>query len=436
MQFCNLDLLPQKKEGMLVDRKSKIQLLQLTEKITELSIKALEAFFAKRFSNFDAQVGENLCQIRAYKILLLGYDLLNKRTAHIEADLQNLKKSKGRIKSIINNLENFNNNITSYNELLDKKETVTSFYQKNGVYFSLSLDTLFLILSYFLDFFSIREERMPIAINHKEISIHLFTSKYISKRITHDYQKKLTQLSTDFIIKISKETPSLNKINEIMPELKKISDEDRTVLPCHNVTLAILENMIIRELPLLIIAERKYNADKEIDKIMFLYSGNKNEYNFIFKKNVIDFNMPCMVIRGEMVYNDKNSIESQAQYSKRFMHTGVMNILLQNTAMHPQYSGAKLLTMRENPYLNLMHSKNPSILSTAKQQESILITYKNQAMVVGCCKENPKLFHLKHIFCNTLSAEIDKTPWYIEMKSKALNLKNSTIIHQSYDHVL
>jgi hypothetical protein len=407
MNFSNLDLLHQKSESILNDRASKIKLLELNEKIISLSIEALEAFFNKKFYMFDAQVGENLCQIRAYKILLLSFDLLTNKTCHIKKDLANLKILNEKIKSIINNISDSSKNITSYYEILDKKEPLISFFKKNNIYSTISHDTIFIILSYVLHIFSLRKDKIPVAINYEKIGDHLLISKCSSKRIIHDYQKKLSQLSAEFIINISNEHPSLNEIDIILPFLQKTSDEDRCVLPCFCTTFIILQDMINKELPLLSMVERKNLHAKEIDTMVFLTIGNKHQGVFT-AKNKININYPCLVTRGEVIYNTSNQIENSTQYSQRFLNTGVFDILLQNTAMHPQYSGKRLFPLRDNPYLTLTTNKIQAISNTAKNQELILKNYRTRAMDIGCCKENPQLFHLKHIYSSIISTELNK----------------------------
>lgn len=413
MTFSNLDLLPQKQDSILTDRKNKIQLLLLAKKITALSIEALELFIQKKLSSFDAQVGENLCQIRAYKILLLGKKLLSNQVPHIEEDLENLKVLYERINPLVFQLEDFKNKKICYNDFLDKKETVISFLSKNELYLALSTDTMFLIFSYFLDIFCIRKDQIPIAMDYDGMPIFLGISKYLSRRITHDYQKKLSQLSSDFIMSLPDETPCLEDFRLVMPQLKQISDEDRSVLPCHSVTFTILHNMIYRELPLLIIVERKLKNSEEIDKIVFLFSGNKKKNNFSLANHGKNPSSPCMIIRGEVIYDGAKNIESSSSYAQRFFQTGIIEILLQNTAMHPQYSGKKLFSLRENPFFHLIKDGSKFIATATKKLEFQFSSHRSEALRIGCCKENPNLFSLKHIFCNMLNEELSKYKKYI-----------------------
>jgi hypothetical protein len=418
MIFSNLDLLPQKQDSILTDRKNKIQLLLLAKKITALSIEALELFIKKKLSSFDAQVGENLCQIRAYKILLLGKKFLSNQVPHIENDLENLKVLYEKINPLIYKMENFNNRETCYNEFLDRKELVNLFFKSNDIYLFLSTDTMFLIFSYFLSISCIRKDRTPLAIDYSKISIDLEISKYLSRKITHHYQKKLSQLSSNFLLDISNEMPCIYDLPLIMPLMLKTTDENRSILPCYGATLTILNHMIYQELPLLVITERKIKKTIKTDKIAFLFLGNKKLKKFLLTDYDKNINSPCMIIRGEAIDENIKNPENLSAYAEKFLNTGINNILLGNTSMHPQYSGKNLFFIKENPFHHLLGEINDFTLGSIKKLESSFIFHKKEALRLGCCKENPKLFHLTHVFCNILSQEFkeNKTHFYAKLK--------------------
>lgn len=421
MQLSILDLLPQKAESILNSRTNKIKLLKLTEKIVILSIQALETFFHEKYDKFDAQVGENLCQIRAYKILLLGNDLQNKKISHIETDYTNLKNSLEKIRDTIKKIENLTSSNASYNDTLDKKENLMSFFKANQIYLTLSFDTIFLILSYFLDIFSIREDKIPMAVDNEKIATQFNISKYLSKRITHAFQKKISELSSKFLLNTSNETPSLNDHKILMPELLKISDEQRSVLPCYSVTALILQQMTQLELPILIIIERKHKNLKLIDRSAVLLSGNKTrgEFQLAYQEKYLNF--PCLIIKGEAIYEKNDHINTLTNYMNKLLQTGVRKILLYNTAVHPQYSGEKLFSMRDNPFSHIEKHTNKTISATMKKIESIFISDKNEALHLGCCKKNPKLFNLKHFYCNLPSKELNQNCSFLNEKLKVLN---------------
>ena len=67
-----LYLLPYTSSFKLTNRQQKTQDLLLVKNIINISIFALESFLDGTLPDFDAQVGENLCQIRAYKNIHLA----------------------------------------------------------------------------------------------------------------------------------------------------------------------------------------------------------------------------------------------------------------------------------------------------------------------------------------------------------------------------
>ena len=63
------NLLPYAQNMLLTSLGEKIRVLRLLEFFCHSALDALHAFFAKAYNKFDAQVSENLCQIRACQLL-------------------------------------------------------------------------------------------------------------------------------------------------------------------------------------------------------------------------------------------------------------------------------------------------------------------------------------------------------------------------------
>ena len=117
----------------------------------DFSLKGLKLFLKGDLSKFDAQVGDNLCQIRAYKIIWIWKNIsgslvfrnqfLNK--VHL---LQVYQRKLGRI---ITKLETAVECISSYNKELDKPENIISFLERNNIFFGLNEDLIFIISCFF-----------------------------------------------------------------------------------------------------------------------------------------------------------------------------------------------------------------------------------------------------------------------------------------------
>ena len=70
--YTLLSLLPYAPNAELLSKHQKIDDLYFIKSVIDFSLTALEAFLLGHLAHFDAQVGENLCQIRAYKVIQLA----------------------------------------------------------------------------------------------------------------------------------------------------------------------------------------------------------------------------------------------------------------------------------------------------------------------------------------------------------------------------
>ena len=62
-------------DSLLQGRKDRLKMLRFIKNTFIIAQKATCCFLSKKFSCFDAQVGETSCQIRGYKIATLGNQL-------------------------------------------------------------------------------------------------------------------------------------------------------------------------------------------------------------------------------------------------------------------------------------------------------------------------------------------------------------------------
>ena len=61
-----VSLLPYTEDSQLIDKQQKLADLYLLREIVNIALQALPSFLNADIKAFDAQLGENLCQIRAY----------------------------------------------------------------------------------------------------------------------------------------------------------------------------------------------------------------------------------------------------------------------------------------------------------------------------------------------------------------------------------
>ncbi len=404
-----LSLLPYMENAQLASKKQKMDDLYLTQKIVNLSIIALQFFLNGHLVAFDAQVGENLCQIRAYRILHLAKKWLNNPLMKLEFQKQidMFLKYQNQLQSVVAEWEVAIETCKSYNKNLDSSENSSSFFARLGLELILNEELAFIIACYFLTHFGIKDNNIPVAINLKQIAQELTISNYRAKRLSRRYQQLVCKAGCNFIMQIAREMPFDEGYLEILPNLYKISDEERVVLPCHIVSEIIFNHAIIEQIPILLKVNR-FCASRttHYDTILFnLVGKGEHEAQFMLIPSDPNHTRHCLVVSGEVQDKERNNRETAKHYIYRLLKETPLKLILANTAIHPQYSGKRLEAFRNNPFQAALSDSRPYNIGT---QEKELAFMQNFALEAGCSKQNPTTFFLKHIYANALSNEINE----------------------------
>lgn len=405
-----LSLLPYSENAQLVNKYQKLSDLYFIKSIVDFSISALELFVAGHLESFDAQVGENLCQIRAYKILNLAKKWLNSSESRNQfiQEIELFRNYRVQLEHTIFNWENAIKHSKIYNKNLDGRENINEFFARHQLLLSLSNDFIFIIACYFLTHFNIRENKIPVAINLEYISREFHISKYKSKRLTHKYQQLICTLGCNFIIKIAHDLPKEHGFTDVLPALYQISDEDRAVLPCYIVSEIIFYHCIKEQLPILFIVHQlseQNGQENDNAVIYFLLMNTENHNTLLLAQGQQYLTRHCMVVSGEVRYPLDALNESPKEYIERALRETPLKLILANTASHPQYSGKRLESFRGNPF-ELMNSDDG--LESKKLHENKLILMQQFALHSGCSRQNPSLFFLRHIYASTVTEEINQ----------------------------
>ena len=410
-----LDLLPQKNNFSLKDRRSKLQVIKLLLVIYKHAIAAIESFIDKKLYLFDAHVGETLCQIRAYKNLLLSSEIQNDLNKTI------LNKELLFIKSCNRELVNFYDKVNeamkshkdSYYRFLDCPIKIIDFFCENNFMECLSDDVAYLIQCYILSIYSLKDiEGNPYAINFSKIKKDMDISKTQAKTLVNLYQRRISEYSCEFVLKLANYPIIDSAAKEALPQLKKIAEEGREALPVFLVTEILLKHLLYNKNSILIIVNR-YLKMNFIDTVKIFFSASNDGNYFYYREAILEDydDHSCFVIKGEVVYLNIDQAMTQSEYIKNFIKLGVLNAVLYNMAAHPQYTGEKLKRLSENPYLELIN-----INIDAKTTHEALLTLQERLLMArslakehGCCLNNKGSFFLKHIFCDMLSKHIEFT---------------------------
>lgn len=407
-KYAFFSLFPYSENSQLLNKQQKLDDLYLSKNILYFAIESLQTFLTGELTAFDAQVGENLCQIRAYKILYLAKKWLSSSTAkhELRKNIEKLESRYAQLKTTIFEWEYAVKNAKSFNEMLDNPENVTDFFENNKLGFTLHEDIVFIIVCRFLTHFNLRRKNIPIAIDLNLIASEFHISKYRSKRLMHRYQQLVCQLGCRFILNIAQELRPEPDYMELLSSLCRISDENRTVLPCYTVSKIIFNHMIINKIPMLFIVNRfEALSVQPYDVIHFLLQGNDNqEFSLLPCSAYSERN--CIVVSGEVYDGFFDKIESAENYILRVLNENPFKLILANTAIHPQYSGKKLISYKENPYCSNFSDKRQSHINKKEADELKAMQYF--ALNSGCSKQYPYTFFLKHIYANIVNHETNK----------------------------
>jgi hypothetical protein len=420
-QYNILSLLPYTECAQLISKKKKLDDLYFFKSVIDFSLKGLECFIQGHLSQFDAQVGENLCQIRAYRIIYIWKSILN--SSHLKnkfiEKINVIKEYQRKLDDIITQWEEAIEHSSFYNKELDEAENVNSFLNKNNIFLELNEEIVFVVSCFFLTYFNIRSENMPVAIDLVFIAKELSISKYRAKKLTQKYQQTVCKLGCDFIMKVSSELNTNLNYLEILPKFCQVSDEDRTVLPCYTASEIIFHHSIKEKIPIFLCVKRKRSNSKEIEDIVyFLLVGNGEKKYFSLVSCEDYLTSYCMVVSGDMEFD---LLEHPQKYALNFLEKNPLKLILANTATHPQYSGKKLSEYRNDPFLLIDPNEYTPNIASHKEN---LIDMKNFALSIGCSKENPSTFFLRHFYASQVIKEVN------ELKCKGSFYEAYKILHQ------
>lgn len=424
--LTTLALLPHDSRVVVKDIVQKLYYIKLMEDLLEEFCLAIKAFLNGDLYKFDAQVGETLCQIRAFKIYILH--LSDNFSNKILALYKEFRLTKNKLSDMRTTYQNFLKiHKSNRPDFVKKPLTLEEFFFEMACVNSISEEEYYLFLSHFLCRFNVTDkENIPISINYLSMINALNLSKSYAKKLGHYYQKTLSELSSKFVFSLLSDMPEKSCLKRILPWLNKQADEGRVALPCYPVTEIIIEKMIKMNANLVLLMD-VFNKDSQ-KQIAFCFKGDRALNHFKFHNNSqLNENEPCIVMYGSCW--TRKAFCEEFFLSSITKSGGVKNIILANNAAHPQYSGEKLKAFREDPFQALIQEQPnqlPLFERNLARKLSFELTQKKLfADDNGCTINNQGLFFIKHIFCNTISAYTDI------IFSRSVNFK----VHSKTNHI-
>lgn len=410
MNSTSLCLLHQDPTTLLTTAEMKKKILHNLSFIINEIISALQAFSTNQLSKFDPHVGETACQIRAYMVFLFRLKL---NDPYFSCKLRyEITKMQALDKLVINEINNFhfllNKNICSKDEGLHSHIKICDFLTDRNLVFPLSFEIKFLLLCYFLTRFKDYTDGGDHITCYERICHEMQISRKLSKKIVRHYQIQLANISTQFILDLSQNNINQTTFTLALKHLTLKDDDERSVLPCYLVMKVLLQSMLTNKCPILIEVQRQHELSK-IDHIHLIFFPNSSSSDYSFHPDSPGNlnHLPCVVIQGLTIYESACKQETKEQFISRFTNIGLIKIVLANMANHPQFSGNRLKDLIYNPYKTML--SNVGSTDLVYNLESELFDMRNYGQTVGCCETHPSLFFIRHIFCNTIGEQINKT---------------------------
>ncbi|MCC2625726.1 MAG: hypothetical protein K0R14_1599 [Burkholderiales bacterium] len=392
------ELIPLKPESLLSCRKAKLGTLHLLLNIVNEALEACKDFLNKKYTNFDAQVGETACQIRAYKICLLASN--SQFISKLPILALQIIEYRNYLTRYIKEFEDNMLAQAKYSKELDKKETKEDFLNKLQFDLSLNDDCLFIILSHFLNKYCIfDEEAIPNAINYALIKKILNIGSTPARHLANHYQSILSRLSCEFILEQPVKTETINK--KLLNQMVKIGDRRRFALPYYDATKVLLFSINTVSLPMIL--SPYYSKQSHGNHQIFFFKKDclTNKMMLQSELNNTDLHIPAIIFRGYMQIPEHQSFH---EFKNNILQIDFQKIILLNAASHPQYTGETLNNYIIDPYKDI-NSDNEELEKILAINKDELIQARILAETIGCSKINFSLFYIKHIFCSTFYDE-------------------------------
>jgi hypothetical protein len=391
-----LSLFPHLPETLLNSQLKKLNVLKLLKFFLEELLETLFLFNLKKMNHFDPHVGDTLCQIRAYKNLLLTAKTFVNQGEELKKNYESAKQSVYEFELLIKKNG-------KYSKELDESEKIFDFLLRKNLLFNVDSDLIFLVQEKILTDFSITDKGISKGIDYNKFSQKASISKSLSKRIIHCYQKHLAKYSCYFVLQLMNELPEQRNLKNYLIMFQKTDQDGRMMLPCYEVTKTLFRHLLLNRGMLLLIIDRK--SIRETDSFHLFFMSNAERTEFILVNNAVGKrNTPCFVIKGISLHEGE-FIETREEYIGKLIEIGVNNIVMANMACHPQYTDSSIDNMHDDPYLDFTN-KGGMINLEGKEKNRIdelkneFTRMKNLGLLVGCCKKNPIFFLIRHIFCS------------------------------------
>ncbi len=441
-----IDLLPYNPDISIRDFELIIRILLFVDLLLREIDESSRSFYVERSLHyFDPHVGDNLCQIRACQILELHLETRYKPDAYlfyigIKAAIN---KKKSLVAELLDAYENERNKKLYYSKY--KNEKLIDFLNRHNLNLAMPQSLYFITLCSILTKFRTFNQNEDILIDYELLKDHFKISKNIARRLVHRYQKQLSYISYEYILRHSLPLRTM-KISRKMLELLHHTDDDgRHTLPCYIVMLVLLNRLKTLKIDILIVVRQKRAGQYNFVGLFYEFNPKLNIYHF--KNNINASNAPCFVIHAisesESLTSTGGRLASQLNldkngtldhYISKLNEIGVTTAIMANMAAHPQHSGNSLIPFKVDPFISLLASSDPTISQNVTELRDVFLKMKVLGNTMGFSKTNSTMLYIRHIFpdflCRQLTLSLNKK-FYNEHAIEKIAINTPNIVYSN-----
>ncbi len=419
-----IDVLPFSKEMIIHSNKEIIGIIDLLCFFLKKLKNSIQYFYCfQSFSQFDAQVGENSCQIRACQLLYLyrqyreNHLTIDKEVIFEILKIENKKKSLEAIRISYYEQQRIGKRF--------KKCSLSDFFNVNQIDMEFTQGHSTLFLYHFLTYFSKRDkEGILICVHHEKLCQEMGVSKTLGWRIIHHFQKLASAFSSLFILYLAETVKSASYLNPLIKHLLKRDEEKRFILPCYFLSQVIWHYLLEMKEDILLVVDKKIEG-VTIDRFFFLFRVSSiGRFEFLAEIDKSDVSVkPAFIIRGSFCCKTEKRSKTKTEFIQRIKNEGLEAVILTNQAAHPQYAGKKLESFKNDPFFQIQSSSSLqnyndlirlfngelsfSLSGSFEKQELNkyaieLELMRTKANILGCNIENNTLFLITHVMFDNI----------------------------------
>lgn len=263
----------------------------------EIAQKALAAFTARLFYQFDAPVGDNSCKIRAVKIALIACTMKEEEIRDFQKELESRRSN---LKKVVKS-----------HMLLSLKE----FRLHHGIEFLLSKDMLFLVQAHFL--FVVKHKEVYDQTDPTFLQIIAPIAKGAAKDWIHLIKERLSEASVQFVRQEVEKLPAIRReiVSKMLSPLFIRVYEKRMVAPNFH-SMEVVFRLVCRQaIPIIF----------KSNKGTMFFQANWDDY-ILKTASEEDMETAAIIVEGK---------------TSQFIKDNLLHNLITKAAQDPQYLEGK-----------------------------------------------------------------------------------------------